>query len=375
MMFAEYKGFTLSALRRYLEGNNWVLDSSYKNKNINMYLNQLSDDQIALPASENLRDYAISINNSLNALSTIEGRDITNILSDIVNICFDKIEFRVISDSTINGTIPLDYAAECVDGIKDLVLYSAAADLRNSPICSRPSIEAYNTLRAFNFAQTSIGSFVFNVDAQVVDEDREQLSIIEGVVQKSKNRKVVQRIQTAFDQITRISSGKEQLSFVAQDAYITGITANMCEALIKIRPNEWEATLETTFRYAEALKTYNIPLTKNVSLFENDFLIISELYKFYKNEKLIESVTLTGNVRSLSKRGIKDTDEFEKVIRLQANYKDQERTIRIELSDDQYIIACNAHRDGVEVKVAGDLDMSSRLWSLSNIQYFIQLNA
>lgn len=372
MMSDDVSRVGLAALQRYLVSQGWVLASESTKANFLVYFNAFYDANIYIPASERYRDFSLSLSKTLETLADFENSSVQSIINDILSICLDRIEFRIISGTTSNGTIPLDYAAECIDGIKELVLFSAAAELKKAPVCYRPTKEAYFALQSFNFAQTSKGSFVFNVDTLVSKPDCEQLSIVDDVHPKSINHSVVKRIQTAMEQVSMVSSGTKQLTSITNVAFETGITANMCDAFLKIRPNEWDSALETTFKYSKALSK-EIEVKSSLKLQEQDFLVISEIAKVYYDRKEVEFVALTGFVRSLSKRGIRDTDEFEKVIRLQVNYKEQDRTIRIELSEDYYIIACNAHRDGKEVRVTGDLDMSSRLWTLSNIQSFSQI--
>ena len=70
----------------------------------------------------------------------------------------------------------------------------------------------------------------------------------------------------------------------------------------------------------------------------------------------------------MSKRVESDGDL--KTIRLYTTFDGSPRTVTISLSDAQYRIACDAHRDGLEVSVSGELDMSERYWVMNNVTNF-----
>ena len=356
-------------LERYLESIGWSKDSLYKNKNQVVFINEYLGLRIALPSDESFPDFYPSLQNFFSVISSFENRSEEQILSDVLMVCLDRIEFRIITSIAENGKLPLEYAAECIEGIKELVLYSADAETNARPVCQRPSRAAYSALQSFNFAQTSFGSFVFNVDTEALIENCQQLALIDDVDFSTYNHKVVKRIHTALQQVYTITESSGHLYEAAESAYKTGINANMCEALLKLQPLDGDINLVTTFKYASALKSQ---LDKSVeySITDNHFAIISELERIYYNKKSVEEAELTGYVRSLTKKAGREVDYEEKIIRLDVVYEGRKRTVIIELTADDYRIACDAHRDGVKVQVAGLLDMSRKFWELSQLQYF-----
>ena len=179
--------------------------------------------------------------------------------------------------------------------------------------------------------------------------------------------KVVERIGTAINQVDAIVNNKRQLTETAESAYEMGITANMCDALMKMRPLSDADQISTTIRYASAL-TNQTGKTVHVDMRANHFLVIDELAKIYRDKIAVQDTTLVGIVRSLSKRH--DADGEVKTIRLYTSFEGCTRTVTIDLSDEQYRIACDAHRDGLEVEVSGELDTSERYWTMSQIAHF-----
>ena len=164
-----------------------------------------------------------------------------------------------------------------------------------------------------------------------------------------------------------IVQNRRQLSETAESAFEDGITANMCDALLKMRPASDADKVTTTIRYASSL-TNQTGQTKQIEMRANHFLVIDELAKIYRDKVAIQEVNLTGIIRSLSKRVESDGDL--KTIRLYTTFDGSPRTVTISLSDAQYRIACDAHRDGLEVSVSGELDMSERYWVMNNVTNF-----
>lgn len=366
MRFTDYGKINNALIQRYLLSHGWSREYSFPNKNLIVY--SFSDDsRVAIPSSEKFKDYIFSIDEMIGFLADFEERSENEILHDIISFCQDRIEFRIISSETRDGSLPLSFASDCVEGIRDLVLYSADAEMNIEPICTRPTKLAYKTLGDFRFAQTSVGSFVFNVDAVIVNAEFEQIALDGEVHVVPETRKVVTRICEALCQVADISVSDISLESVVETAYLTGITANMCEALLKLKPKDSEVTVTTRFEFAAAM-----PMKKHCSreltLTSNQFRTISELEKYYYSKKTMIRATLRGIVKSLTIN--KDTDSTEKVIRLATEFQKSYHTIMIDLSDWDYSVACDAHRDEVEVEVEGDLDMSTKMWRMINVQYF-----
>ncbi len=154
---------------------------------------------------------------------------------------------------------------------------------------------------------------------------------------------------------------------MAETAFEKGMTANMCEALLKMKPDDGETEIDTTIRFASAV-TKKINDGKKIVLQSNHFWAMDELAKIYHDKVVFEDVILRGAVQSLTKKGREDIEE--RRIKLYTIYENKPRQIYIDLSEENYRIACDAHRDGLEVEVSGILDKSGRTWYLTEVQNF-----
>ena len=156
---------------RYLQLNGWTRNYDFANHNMMVYTSRNNSPKtIAIPASEEFDDFYSIVSNVIELLQKKENRPANEIIKDITTTFIDRLEIRVISEITEDGKIPLEYAADCVEGLKELILYSVCAEQSARPICYRATEYAKSLLNKFKLAQTEKGSFILNVDIQVVDQ-------------------------------------------------------------------------------------------------------------------------------------------------------------------------------------------------------------
>ena len=362
-----FYGIKASSVERYLLLKGWERDYKFKNPNLMSFIYKPLNRKIAISANEKFQDFYITLESALQTVTFVHNKDLNDIIREISNVYFDKMEFRIISRLTEDGKLPLKYASDCIDGLKELILYSACAEQNVQPICFRTTNSAKEYLENFKLAQTDVGSFVINIDIQVVDDVNEQLALEEFTNCTSFEHKIVERIYTAISQVDDIVENKHRISELAENAYKTGITANMCEALLKMKPEIGEVEINATMRYASALPGCKEP-AKSILIGNHHFWAIDELDKIYRDKVLYKDVILTGIVKSLSKKDVEETTE--KTIRLLTKFDDKFRVVFMELSEESHRTACDAYRDDLEVEVSGELDMSNRNWILGKIKYF-----
>lgn len=357
---------TATSVDRYLILNGWIRDYNFKNPNLMVFSLPSQGKRIAIPQNETFEDFYINLEQTLQTISAIEKKSIVQLIKEMATVFFDRMEFRIVSDLSKNGKLPLDYAANCIEGLRELVLYSACAEHKKQPVCFKASDSAKNNLEHFNLAQTELGSFVINVDSKVVDDNYEQ-TVIDSNITKPIEHKIVERIYEAMNQVDSIVNQQKTLTEVTTDGYQAGITANMCDALLKMKPDLGEAEIHTTIRYSSAL-TNTTQNSKHIIVKSNHFWAINEISKIYRNKAAIQDVVLVGIVKTLSKK--EHSGIVERTIRLVAKFDKGLHTVSIDLSEDDYIIACNAHRDEQEIEVQGVLDMSHKIWVLTNVSSF-----
>lgn len=366
-------GITAASIEKYLLCTGWERDNSFRNPRMWLFFKKEEPNLVlAFPSNENSIDFYSKIYDTILTLSDLQGDSPEEIIASLKSAYTDRIQFRVISDSTKRGKVSLKYAAQCVEGLRDLVLYAACAEENAQPVCARAYNSAKNYLDKFQFGQTEYGSFVFNVDVQVVAEENEQFYLSDFVpdLPVPREHKIIQRIQTAFAQVESVVARQEKIADVVESAYQNGITANMCDAILKLKPeDDVDVSVETTFRYAEALTHSVQPPVKN-TLETIHFSLVDEISKRYRDRILVEDVILRGTVKMLSRDTSADGDWPENTVRLLARVDNRLRSITLHLPPEEHRSACNAFRDDKEVEVTGILDKSQKYWFFSQIDSF-----
>ena len=355
-------GITSASIEKYLLFTGWVRDDAFRNPRMWVFKNKLDPEfTIAVPASEKATDFYPRVYSLIQTLSTINEKPEQEIIDSLKSAYTDRLQFRIVTEESKGGKIPLDYAARCLEGLKDLVLYAACAEENAKPVCARTCNSAKRSLERFQFGQTQIGSFIINIDVQVADEENEQLYLVDAAAPPAEppEHKIIKRIGTAISQIDSVANRQVKIGDLIEDAYKDGITANMCDALSKLKPESLEdITLETSIYYAEAI-TQTVEPPK-VCTFDN----------VHFDCTLVEDVTLEGIIKMLSKSTTNDGDEAENTVRLLTKVDGQMRSITLHLSPDNHTLACNAYRDDNEVRVSGTIDKSGKYWFFTEVSEF-----
>lgn len=367
------RGITAASIEKYLTFTGWERDLLFANHRIWVFFNKSEPDfRIAVPANENSKDFYSKVYDIIVTLSDYYEKSFEDMVVSLKSAYTDRIQFRIITDATRDGKVPLSYAAQCIEGLKDLVLYAACAEENAKPICSRTYNGAKNSLEKFQFGQTEYGSFVFNIDVQVASEENEQafLADVPPQIEEPKEHKIVKRIKTAIQQVDNVVNRTVRVGDIIDTAYEEGITANMCDALMKLKPDGVEdVSIETSFRFAEAI-TLTAEQPERRTLENLHFACFDEISKRYKDRTLVEDVVLRGTIKMLSKENNPNNNEMENTVRLLAKVDERMRSITLHLSACDHAAACDAYRDDKEVEVVGTLDKSMSRWFFSTVTDF-----
>lgn len=359
---------TAASLEKYLLFNNWIRDYDFPNKKLMVFRND--NETIAMPSSEKYKDFYMTLPNILETLADIYEKSSREIIKEIMSSYHDLLEFRIKSKLSEEGELPLGYASNCIEGLKELILYSACAENQAEAVCMRTTNNAKQVLDNFRLAQTEVGSFIINIDIKVVDEENEQLTIpdLDCQPESSLEHKIVKRIGKAIQQIDDLAKEQSKMDEILPTAYESGVTANICDALMKLKPENVDAEIETKIRYASAVsqKTEDI---ETVSICNNHFYVMDEISRRYRTCENARETVVRGAIKSLNKKKVAP-NRYERNISIDSFADGQYRVIKVELDEESHRNACNAFRDEQEVEISGMLDMSKKVWEMKQINRF-----
>lgn len=334
---------TAKCIKEYLLNNNWTQDLNFKNKNLMVFSpNDNPNKKIAIPANEKFEDFDVIAIKVLENVAHYMNLELEDILQNISDNSIDKIEFRIKSNDTSNGTISLSYMKKITEGINDLLLYSACAEQTKSAICLNPSQKAKNIVEDFRFGQTKVGSYIITIEADILKSGDNNLLLYDDMY---PTHNVVKRVSTALEQIETVVQNKKTAIDISKDSFKTGITANMCDALLKLKPEQTDCNteIETTIKYSSI---FNVPSPKKIIINNNYFPVISNISKIYKENSPLGKATLFGYIKEI-------TDNRKIILKTVF----QEKRIRVEfaLSEEYYKNACEAMKIPNEIQVTGIL--------------------
>ena len=96
---------------------------------------------------------------------------------------------------------------------------------------------------------------------------------------------------------------------------------------------------------------------------------MSEISDRYRQIENIENTILRGDIASLKKKRV-DAGHFQREIVISIFYDGSYRNIKAELDENDYRMACDAHRDELQVEIEGVIDMGKKTWEFTHVNNF-----
>ncbi|EES48991.1 hypothetical protein [Clostridium botulinum] len=383
----QINNITIEALEKYLVKNSWKQDINFINKKIKLYKKIIDDDEytLFLPARNNFKDVGRKISETIEILSELQ--EITNqkliseilkennefilvnkeiVSNEVIKQNKDILSFRIISKLSNDGRIPLEYGANVIEGLKKLVLSAIFNEEYPQPFFLRHSKKSQEQLWKYKLAQTQVGSYIFNIEIDNEIDNGEQLEFNDNEqieVSLSQERKVIKRIQNGILKIK-----ENNIEELFKNSYKRGLNANMCDALLNLQMENYDIKIESKVEWSDLLPKPN-DVKEKVILESNDFYKVKILSEKYKETKSVEH-TIMGKIIRLSNRKDSHGNSIERNIVIQTEIEGKSKNIKIELSDDDYKIACEAHKQDKDVLINGEILKQGKSWIMINYKKF-----
>ncbi len=219
-------------------------------------------------------------------------------------------------------------------------------------------------LNTFRLAQTEIGSYIFNIESDDYNTIEDQMTM-DGVVEVPTVRRSIERIQKGLSFVKH----EEDTDRLKELSYRIGLNANMCDSLLEIKNVDQSMNVETYIDYCDAYNdVYSVSENLQVSLDERDFSKLRMLSDYYRNLENYKDITIEGKITTLNARW-KDSISgilLENVISVSWYSSLDKRSFncKVQLTSDEYKLACDAHRDNKKIQVSGKIDENRTRWFL-----------
>lgn len=362
-------------IRGYAKTRGWVrLSGDVGSLAVFRHLNR-DLDQLLVPLDPQRSDYVDRIADAVAKLVEIEQRPQEAIIFDIMNFDADVIRYRVASPATEKGTIPLEDAIDLLEGARRSLL--AAAHSVITPQKFHPRLgrgEADALLKSCRMGQTERGSFTVTLSCplRALEHEAKFGNEPAGSFARQTTRFLAASIRRIYTSIQRDSA----FTALEETAEQPVISANLCDALLRMRPEDNDAALIFNISWApsEPVAEPAMSLNNQLTLQGEDFEEIENLYDQLKPQQQPKNEVFVGLVDQL--KGILTSDNQrrgEVVLSLFDPTTEEVLKTRADLNVDQYRLADQLHMLGKMIVVHGRIQRGRRISRLQEIQLFEEM--
>lgn len=326
---------------------------------------EVSDAELLLPLSGNLRDFHDRMADFFLALSEFEGRDVDVVLQALKLSAIDLVAVQVRHDDVLDGTIPLD------DGV---LLNQRARDLMTSAVLSTlskrrhfqgnrpPEASAY--LARLRLGQTKIGSYVVNILAPVGAISSPQGTLESITLSQTVTSNLASALQALTHAVGEYKRTKDQAVFDL--AVERGASANMCEALASFSGTNRSRSFSLRLDPAPG-PSFDRGQSLSFEFEAADAQILGEAADYFRDNYVLPDRTIRGMVKRLDRLPGAESGTVTITAPLIGG---QDKNIAVELFSEAYTEAIHAHERKVAVECRGDVHVTPRSARLLNASGF-----
>lgn len=342
------------------------------NDRVMLFNYESTNKQLVIPKHSQYPDYLKVVSDFIFAVSDYEERDPFSIVDEISHLFSDKIKFILDDETTKDGRIPIDKGIDLFEGAKKALLASACSIINKRPYHSKLSVKSSQAyLERCSIGQTEVGSYVVNFVCPLFNVDDEpynlnQIEFFEGSNVPFSRRVNLQLIESLNTLLISLNNNHfERILNPNDDQFL--ISSNLCDAIGMMEPASLNSDLKVKVNWA---------LKKPNTLHIDSDVIIPKVY-FGQIKELAEELKpkferipdqFVGKVEILRGEEMDGLRSGEVLIK--TTYENEGINLHVELSPDDYQLACDAHKFSNEIQITGELDREGRKYVLINYSGF-----
>jgi hypothetical protein len=343
-------------VRLYLESRGWVADpQASPPRGVLLRYPALPDAEALLPLSRDIADFASRMGDVIQMVSAVERRSVWEVLNDLSTPPGDLFRLRVLARDSTLGNLPLEEGIQLLRGGRDLL--EAAAYSTIHPRALHPQRTLKQTrefLKSCRLGQTERGSFVATIIAPVSPEIQHGLNFGEPDLKGAQEpfaRRVTTRLMTALGRVSdAIGEGSPHR---ALDEVTQGVSANLCDALVMMKPPGDQSTLDIRVSWSRNRPHVPAAVPQAVSFPEETFTLIEEVGRQLRQRALAHRERFVGKLVGVQKALRPLFEEIAGKMILSTEVGEAPARVRVDLDQDGYKRACDALRDDRRVAVSG----------------------
>lgn len=357
--------YTYSSFSRFLLKLDWE-----KTNDLNEYYNvwhspifNEKQEELVVPVTNEVFRLERDLKNIIKTLMSFYDKKEYQILDDFENSVKDQVKFRVKSEMTEDGYIPLVEGVRLLENTKEMLIASFLSVNNKKKNFTGPHPETVNeVISNIKMGQTEEGSFIINIylpnnyyeDGQppLLEEESDSFTRKALTIMEQASTELISKAETFENQNNDLS--------VFDDSYLVGVSSNFCSAVSEISSNgkndvEIEIILNNKIDDKEDIR--RIEIKKEL------IPIIDTVKEYYKQDLSTENYELIGHVTKLHQ----EVDDLEGDITLTCLIEGKLKKVKLQLNEEFYTIAQEAHRNKSYLRCVGTLKISGRVTTLTNI--------
>ena len=349
-------------LQAYLRNTGWNRIQTPKDR-IALFHKTIGDVifETTLPLSKDFSDYSYRIIDVLEQIAQVEQREVHEVLTDLSIPPADTVKFRVINRDTIGGTISFLEGFNLLESAKKVLFTTACDIIQPEKYHKRLSLKgAQQFIEGCRLGQTEKGSYIASVICPFLNQSPEekavQLSIFNQTddFRHSLTRKVTKRLMFSLGFVKNAIDRGEETRIIDLDGENI-ISGNFLESLVELNASKESSEIEITTSWS-VLATEQPELVKAVK-FSKDYIPVLE--NIISKIRPLEIGTMDDFIGKISMTkadpDIHARSEGEIILNFILGDEDKVSKARVILSNQDYIQACEAHKQGKSVKISGKL--------------------
>jgi len=353
------------ALSKYAEGLQWRRVERV-NGDIAVYHRPDSKaHQIIVPLDESFDDYADRVVEAIRHLAEFEKRPAYEILNHLLLPPADLLRFGEVSTEAEDGNLPLDHAVRMIDGTRKVLLSAAHSVLVPQPYHPRMSrSEAEDFLSRCRLGQTDGGSFVLTVACPLVLK-----ADLLGPNGEPFSRRVTSLLMQSLGELSQ-AADRMQIENLADTSRHPGISANLCESLLLLRPTGERSYLNITVCWSRALLPDSRESKREVQLRQEVFDVAEVLAPKLRSVPEPRTDRFIGFVDELRGQPLPDIGLPSGEVRFTLFDQGEEIRAKADLDEMHYSVAGHAHLASRVVSFKGVLERLPRLNRIRDVTDF-----
>lgn len=327
------------------------------------------EEQVIVPMEPSFDDYARRVADVVLELAEFEKRPTAEVLQDLLAPDADVVRYSVSSAGAEPGSLPLPQASRLLEGAKRSLLAAACSAIR--PASYHPRMtrsEATQLLDACRLGQTERGSFTIAISCPLRAIEHEQDDAPDA--EPFARRAVSLLIRSAHRLVKAIEADNVPSVLEEGRDQEPVLSANFCDALLRMQPPEERSTLSLSVRWASTLPVSSEAVVPDRVIFRSEYFpIIEDIYKKLRPAREPVSALFVGQVDALN-GNVGEDGRVQGETTLLILHDDELVRARVDLNADDYQKAIEAHRTGGFVKCRGVIHLGRRTHRLTNIAEF-----